>query len=78
MALDGSLASKSARENADFEVAAPVARSGVSRMTAAVVHDLELVGVECFLKSASNQRDALGRHISYRCRCRDCDPLRAT
>src|ERR1700752_2281231 len=62
MALDGSLACKSTRENADFEVTAPVSRSCVPRMTAAVVHDVELVGGECFFEPGSNQRHALRGH----------------
>jgi hypothetical protein len=53
VALDGSLARKSTRENSHLEVAAPIARSCVSSMAAAIVDDLELFGLERRLEPAS-------------------------
>jgi hypothetical protein len=62
MALDGSLARKAARKNAYLEMAAAVTGAGVPGMAAAVVDDIELLGVERGFELASYQRDALGRH----------------
>jgi hypothetical protein len=62
MALDGPLARKATRENANLEVAAAVTGPGVSRMAAAFVDDLELLGSELGFELASYQRDSLGRH----------------
>ena len=62
MALNGSLARKPTRENADLEMTAAVARSGVTGMPMAVVDDLELFGRELRFESVANLCDAVGAH----------------
>jgi hypothetical protein len=62
MAFDGSLTRKATRKDAHLEMASAVARSGVASMAAAIVDNVELLGVELRLKLASYQRDALGGH----------------
>jgi hypothetical protein len=62
MTIDGSLTCKATRENAHLEMAAAVARSGMSGVAAAIVDDLELLGLELGFELASYHRDALGGH----------------
>lgn len=62
VALDGFFAGEVARANADVEVAAAIASTGMTGVTATVVDDLELVGLERGLEAPADEDDPFSCH----------------
>jgi hypothetical protein len=54
VSLDGSLPGEMMRSNADVEMTATIARTGMAGMTTAVVDDFELIGLERGLETPAN------------------------